>query len=424
MASPSVAPSTTSASLDKYWRKIQGPLAEFAFAHGKRREKKFFDSLQATPMEWSARENTFAVDTKERGGIASLRDSGPMAKASSVNAPECTVSAIHLNGRFSIGDVGRWADAGQRNQIKRQIQVQSSQKMDAMVEAFSDYWYGYPTALQATSDSDIAGTSATMTFATAYGNANITNPKYIASMFKVGERYMLTDSSNALIDGTDSWGEVTAVDKTNGTATFTFDGSITYSTNGIRFYKANQVEAATTADSDLNRGLTGMLEIWTSTSVQQLSGGSEANWNVAYSSTASGRFTPAKLRRGRDEVENESGYQIDFAFIAQGVYRDMVVQERAGLRYDVATDMTLDGDVKAKGMQFYTLKGVPPGWVLGGAKACLRKWEILPVEGDSAYAELQAYQDYAAKFGRTDWFGNVICASRKGLFYYNNQQES
>ena len=59
---------TTSAALNKFWRKIQGDVAK-AFAHGKRKEKQFFDSLASVPYEWSAYENTFPVDLRERGGI-------------------------------------------------------------------------------------------------------------------------------------------------------------------------------------------------------------------------------------------------------------------------------------------------------------------------------------------------------------------
>ena len=94
---------TTSAALNKFWRKIQGPLSK-AFAHGKRKEKQFFDGLEAAPFPWSAYENTIPLDLNERYGIASIPEAGAMAQASSVNAVEVMrppITAIPIGARNS-----------------------------------------------------------------------------------------------------------------------------------------------------------------------------------------------------------------------------------------------------------------------------------------------------------------------------------
>lgn len=416
---------TTAASLNKYWKKIQFPTVQKCFSNGKREEKQLFDSFQDAGVPYSGYENTIALDLNERGGIASLPDFGAMALPSSVNAVEGTVTAVHFNGRFNISDVAKYADRGQENQLQRQLKSQATQKSDALVEHVSDYFHGSASALLATTDSDISGTTATLTLAAGYGQTGITNAKFLASMWKVGDRGVLATSANALVDGTDSFFAVTAVSKSAGTIDITCDGSVTYSTNGIKLYKANSIEGTTLAGgSDYLKGIVGDVDIFEATTLHNVSGSTYANWNAAYSDTAAGRFTPTKLRRGRDEIKNDGGVEADVLMVSQGVYRDMFAQERAGLRYEDAGAMTFDGDVKAKGLTIFKSKNVPPGYVRLFARSVMRKWEILPTEERSAWGDLQPYEDYAGMFGRIDWFGNRICVNRKGLAYWTTQTEA
>jgi hypothetical protein len=415
---------TTAASLNKFWRKVQGKIAT-AFAHGKRAEKKLFDSFAPFEAPYSAYEVTFPLDLAERGGIASLNDGGFMALPSSVNAVEATVSAQHFNGRFAISDIAKYADRGMENALARQLVTQATQKVDAMVEHFSDYMHGSATALLATTDTDISGTSATLTLAAGYGVAGITNAKFLASMFKVGDRIVALDSSNVLIDAADSFGTVTAVSKTNGTITVTFDGSITYSTNGIRIYKANNLEGLTAAGgSDLNKGLVGFIDGFTAATLQGVATSSQPNWATAYTDTNAGRFTHTKLRRAKDEAANDGGETLDTVLLSQGVYRDMIAQERAGVRYDDAGALSFDGDVKAKGIQFYSTKNVPPGYVYAFAKAAINKWEILPTTDKPTWGDLDPSETLAGAYGRVDWFGNLVWKNRKGLALFTSQTEA
>lgn len=423
MSAPTNA-GTTSANVNKFWKKVQGTVAK-AFANGKRKEKQIFDSLPDAGFPWSAYENTYPVDLAERGGIASLTDFGDLALASSVNAQEATVSAVHFNGRFAIGDIAKFADRGMENQLAKQIVMQGTQKVEAMVEHISDYFHGSSTALLAQSDSDISNTTPTLTLIGGYGVTGITNAKYLASLFKVGERVALTDSSDVLVDTTDSFGSVTAVSKANGTITLLLDGSVTYSTNGIRIYKANNLEGTTIAGgSDFNKGLMGLIDFTTATTVGNISGSSYPNWTAALADTAGGRFTQAKLRKGKDEIQNDGGLEADTLLLAQGVYRDMISQERAGLRYDDAGGLSFDGDVKAKGLSIITTKNVPPGYAYLFAKAALAKWEILPTTDRPTWGDLMPSQTKAGSFGRVDWFGNMVPRNRKGIAYWTGLTES
>lgn len=423
MSAPTNA-GTTSANVNKFWRKVQGTIAK-SFAHGKRKEKQIFDSLPDAGFPWSAYENTYPLDLNERGGIASLTDFGDLAVASSVNAIEATVSAVHFNGRFAIGDIAKYADRGQENQLAKQIVMQGTQKVEAMVEHISDYFHGSSSALLAVSDTDISDAAPTLTLKSGYGVTGITNAKYLASLFKTGERVVLADSSNVLLDTTDSFGLVASTSKANGTITLTLDGSITYSTNGIRIYKANNLEGTTLAGgSDYNKGLMGMIDFSSATTVGNVSGSTYENWTAALADTTGSRFTQSRLRKGKDEIQNDGGLDADTLLLAQGVYRDMISQERAGLRYDDSSGLSFDGDVKAKGLTIISTKNVPPGYAYLFAKAALAKWEILPTTDRPMWGDLMPSQTKAGSFGRVDWFGNMVPRVRKGIAYWTGLTEA
>jgi hypothetical protein len=415
---------TLSTALNKYWRKIQGPLAK-AFAHGKRKEKQIFDSLPSADFPWSAREVTRPLDLNRRGGIASIPEGGSMAKPSSVNAEEATYTAVHFNGRFSISDIAKFADRGQANQIAVQLRTQARQKIDAMVEHFSDYLHGSSTAVLATTDSDFSGTSQTLTLTAGYGNAAITNARFIAQMFKVGERLAFVEGGSDALINANAFGVVTSVNESTGVIAVTTDGAVSYTTNGIRVVKANNMEGTTlSGGTDFGRGLLGFEDLFNATTVAGVSGSTFPAWTPAYTSSAAGRFTHSKLRLGKDEIMNYGGLDADTLIVAQGVYRDMIAQERAGLRYDDAGGLSFDGDVKAKGLTIVSTMGVPPGHARLLAKAGLEKWEILPTTDRATWGELQPYENLAGAFGRIDWFGNIVPNNRKALAQWTAQTEA
>lgn len=416
---------TPGSSLNKFWRKIQGNIAT-AFAHGKRPEKQFYNSLASFEAPMSQYEVTFPIDLNERGGVASITDGGYLATPSNVNAIEATVTAVHFNARFAISDISKYSDKGGQNQLARQIVVQAKQKADAHNEHFADYFHGSSSALLCTTDSDISGTTGqVLTLAAGYGTAGITNAKFLASMWKVGERGVAATSGDALINGTSSFFTVTAVSKSAGTITVTMDGSTTYTTNGIRLYKANNLEGTTMAGgSDLSKGLAGMQDIFEATTVHSVSGSTNPNWTAAYSDTVAGLFTPAKFRRGKDEIMNDGGLEADTLMVAQGVYRSMLSQERAGLRYEDASALSFDGDVKAKGVKIISTKNIPPGYVRLMAKSALNKWEILPTTDAPTWGDLIPSETLAGAYGRVDWFGNNIVKNRKGLAYWTSATEA
>lgn len=416
---------TLSSALNKYWRKIQGKIA-LGFAAGKRPERQLYNQFPTFDAPMSMYEVTRPLDLQERGGIASIPEGGYMASPSNVNAIEATMTCVQFNGRISISDIAKYADRGMGNQLAVQLKNQATQKVQAMTEHFADYLHGSATALLAVTDSTISGTTGNvLTLKSGYGNALITNGRYIASLFKVGERIVLTTASDVLINGVSSFALITAVSKSAGTITVTMDGSTSYSTAGTRIYKANNLEGATVAGgSDQGKGLPGFQDIFESTTLHGVSGATYANWNASYSDTVAGRFTFTKLQRGKDETLNTGGTVADVLMISQGVKRDMVAQERAGLRYEDSMNMNFDGDVEAKGIRQFSTKGVPPGYARLFPKSAIEKWEILPTEENMAWGDLMPFQDQSGRTGRIDWYGSVVVNNRAALAYWSSQTEA
>ena len=411
---------TTGSALNKFWRKVQGNLAK-AFAHGQSPEVQLYRGLTQFEAPDSRYEVTFPLDLNERAGIGAVPDGGYLVTPSNVNGVEATVSTVHYQGRISVSDYSRFTDRGRANQIARQLTQQVQQKVDAMNEHIADYLHGTASALLATTDTDLSGTTSTVTLAAGYGVAGITNAKFIASKFKIGDRIAATVSGGTLIDH----GIVTAVDKSAGTIGVTWDASVSESSNGIKIYKANNGEGTTiAAGSDLNQGLVGFLDGFTAATLHGVAASANPNWAAAYSDTNAGRFTPAKLWKGVNEIENDGGVSPDTLMVSQGVLRDMMVQERAGLRYDSATSLNFDGDLKIAGMTIVSTKRVPPGYVYLFAKSAVNKWEILPQTRAMGESDLLASETYAGAYGRIDWLGNVVWKNRKALAYWTSQTEA
>lgn len=422
----SLLPGPTLTNTKHSWAKVQGDLWELSSSHGKREEPKFLKTLKKVSEKWSAYEVTYTLDLNDRAGAARVPDMGYLAKTRSVDTVEATINAFHSNARFAISNQSEWADEGSANQIVQDLKFRSRQSMEAMVEQDSDYFWGLSSAVLATTNTNVSGTTATLTLLTGYNSSAITNGRYIAKLFRKGDIIaLLAAGSDALIDA-NAWGSVTDYNLTNGTIDVTFIGSVTsYTTDGIRIVKANNLEQSTVAGgTDLNQGYSGITEGMFSTSVSSVSGSTYARWNPSTTDTASVRFNPAHLWLAKDNIKNETGLDADTWMLSQGVNRDIALQERAGLRYDDSMTMDFDGDVKAKGMKKWTMKNNPPGMVFVGAKEGLNYWEILALQGTKAYRDLLPYTDQAASVGRFDRFANIVWRSRAAWGYFTNKTEA
>lgn len=419
----SFAPGPTLANTKHTWRIVQGETVDFALLNGKREEREVVNDMPKAPEKWSPYHVYFYLDINQRAGAATVPDMGYLATVNSVDTIEAEAFSVHFNARFAISNMSQFAGAGQENQLVDDLTFRGGQQADAIVEDQSDKFYGFSSGLLATTNSNISSATATLLLTAGYGVAGITNGAFISSLFHLNDWVCLTDSSDVLLDTTDSFGQVTANDGA-GTITVALNGSITYSNDGIRVYKANngqRTDAA--AGSDLNKGLVGMLEMTTATSVHGVSGGTYAAW-TAYQNTAGGRLTPVKRQTAYDTIKNKTGLKVNRELVSQGVDRDAVAQERAGLRYDSATSMTTDGSVQAKGIKKWVLKGCPPGYAFFWNSKVINNWEQKGIDGSPSQKDLLPRQDEAADVGRIDLMRNNICRARGGMAVFSGLTES
>ncbi len=312
---------------------------------------------------------------------------------------------------------------GDTNQIVSQLTAQSTQKMQAMIEEWSDKFWGQSSGILARTNGSVSGTTGVVVTTTSgYDQSWITNPFYLATLIRVGDKIAVLDSgTNALI--TNGFGTVTARNTTTGSWTVTFSGAVTI-TAGMGIVKANNLEQTTVAGgTDLNNGITGMTEAFLSTSLHGQSGATYQYWNAAYANTTAGRFTLTKLLAMRQAIQDGCKLRMNAIHASHGVWRDINKELQAAVRFDSPMGLLFDGSIKTKeGM--HDEKRVPPGSVWGMATKALSIWDIYKMNGDKSENDMLPYTDYAADVGRVDWFGNLIWASRQALGYAYSQTES
>lgn len=419
MAAATYSGTTSGSGLNKLWRKVQGKVAiglNFASA-----EWMKMDDLPTYDIDWSFREITFPIRITRGGGIASIAEFGYEARPSSPNLEEGTLNWVHFNGRFTASVMAYLVAQNTPDaQIVKQLVYQATSKIDALGEHFSDYFYGLSTAVMALTDTDVSGTSATLTLYAPYGQTDITGTPmkdFIARKFPVGDYVALCASgSDALIDA-NAIGQITAYSTANGTISVTFIGSVSsYTTNGIRVVKSNSLDQTVTG-TDLNRGLVGLIDMARSASLHGLATSSVPDWSVALDDTAGGRFTGIRWHRMKDAVENDGGGKLTMCAIDQGVYRDMVGMMQAAVRFNDPFALEIDGDIKSKGVTFWKTKRVPPGYVMGWDKSAIRRMTLLqrPKPGSITWKDGVKLIDQSGWVFGIDWPVGMVCQNRKNL---------
>lgn len=370
---------TTNSDVSKIWRKSQGKLAQgFEF---NTEEFKWVGDLKNLEIDASLREMTFPVDLNEDRGITSLPEGGREAEPMSQNAVDATVSFIHLNGRFTVSKLARWAGAadGGRGEIEKQIKYQGKTKVLAMGRTISDMFYGYSNGYICQTSTNATQSSGTYTLLNAYGDADIAGTttaqkNFICDKIKVGDKVALIRSA-ALV--ANAIGTVTAVTPATPSVAITWAGSVDSDANDYLVF-ANGASATTIAHTSYSRALVGRLDMLKSTSVHGISSSTEAHWAPQYSSTAGGRFNGVRWRKASDEIRNYGNEDANIVtLMAQGVYRDVMAQYQAAVRFADPFALEIDGDIKGKGTRFKQTRRVPPGMVDMFDSNCLRKKTLL-----------------------------------------------
>lgn len=416
MAAGTYTTTTSSVGLNKLWRKVQGEVAEGL--NYKCEEWQQLSDLTEYDIDWSFREITFPVRIEKGVGVASIVEGGYEARPSTPNLAECTINWVQFNKRFTASLMAKYvSQKDPQAALQKQLVYQAMDAVDTLAAQFSDYFYGFSTAVLALTDTDVSGTTATLTLKNGYGSSTITDATYIASLFRVGDYVgLVATGSDALIDA-NAIGVVTAVTPATPSIAVTFIGSVSaYTTNGIRIVRANSLDQTITG-TDLNRGLTGLLDAALSTTLQGLATSTEADWSVSYSDTTGGRLSGIRIRNGKDQIENYGGGKPNLMVVDQGVYRDMIALQQAALRFSDPFALEMDGDVKDKGVTFLKSRRTPPGYAWLIAKESMHRMNLLPKpnSGTLAWGDGTRQIDQNALVFSMDWPTQVIWTNRKDM---------
>lgn len=419
---------TVNAEINKIWRKSQGKLAKgFNFVTP---EFGWISQFRDLQIDASLREMTFPVDLIEDRNITMLPESGRMAQPSSVNAVDATVQFTHANGRFSASFLARWADQadGGRGEIERQIAFQGMKKVEAMGRVLGDQFYGFSTGVEA-----LVGAAAgnTITLKNAYGSPLIegttdAQKRYIANLFKKGDRIAFVRAGNLIPNGIveitaypDVTGPSLRVQGLNG-------GALPAPAADDEVVFANGANPTTLAHTSYQLTLSGLLEFTTSVSVQGIASTIEPHWSVAFADDSGGRFNGMRWRHGIQEIQNYGNAEaIPTTLYAQGVYRDVVAQFQAGVRYLDPFDLEIDGDLKGQGRRFRESRRVPPGMVFAydASRGAIRRKTIHDEVDEPGWGDGREQIDDAFWTFPIDWAGFLCTTNRKLFAQWSNLDE-
>lgn len=412
-------PTTSSAGLNKLWRKVQGKLQTgLNFVSEEWSELK---SLKNFEIDWSAREITVPIDIVEGTGVASIPEGGWEARPSSPNVEEITLTWVLFNKRFTATKTAKYIDKhNPQAELKKQLVYQGMKAVQALGRHYSDYFYGYGTAILARTSTNATQASGVYTLDQGY-DATVTNGAFITDKFKVGDWVALIRAGALVTNGI---GQVTAVTAATPSITVTWNGSVDADANDF-IVKANSLENTTIDGTDYNRGLTGLLDIAKSASVHNLSSASVANWSVAGADTTGGRLSGMRIHKAKDEIANYGGGKGKRLILSQGVYRDLVAQMQGALRFSDPMSLELDGEVKSKGLSFFKSRRVPPGYAFMFDGDSLFKMTLLPnPDGENpSWEDGDKLQDQSGYVFSLDWPMQMVVTNRKNFYYYSGLTE-
>jgi hypothetical protein len=416
-----IATKSVKAYTSKLWRKVQGTMVD---AIGYEVEEfGWTGDIKKAKLDASLREVSRPLNINRAGGIASIEEGAYEAEPSSPEAEEITASLVHFNGRVAISKLIKFIDQyGGDTQLKKDIKFRAMHKMTAMKERLAMAYYAPSSAIIATTDTNItAAASDALTLTNGFNQSWITDAAYIARWFvaaasvqKGADKVALLDPSDQSVEGV---GFVSAKNAATPSITVTYDATPAgFTTNGIQVVFANSMD---NTKNDYNKGFNGWIDALTATSLNGFSSSTNGDWSVAAADTSGGRDSGARIRVQQDAIEDEGG-KADRILLDKAVYRDLILQYQSPLRVSDPYALPIDGDVKARGIQWQKSKRVPPGLRVVYDSSVVEKFFWKPDMGDfedMGWGDLKEMEDVSGFLGTIDFIGNLIWNKRKGLAY-------
>ena len=419
MAVATYTPTLSGSDLDELWKKEQlGVVTAFGFGVP---EWNFFNKLKNVDTNWSTREITMELDLDDGYGVASIPEGGYEARPSSPTAATATLTWILLNKRFTISLTAKYIHdkRGTKAMLTDQLKWQSKKAVQAIRLKVGNYLYGFSTGVLA-HGAENANATTHFTIDNLYG---------IAGLGATGSNRLATDVFTALdyIGILQSGGTFRSIKQPSAIAA---SNVLTHATDwattadGDLLVGAASVENATNAGTDYLRGLTGLLDMITSTTVHSYANTSNSRWDPALENTSGGRFTGVKLRKMKQAINNKGGGTLDRILWTQGIENDVFAQLQAGLRFSDSFGMEMDGSPKSRGVKFLATKRVPDGHVFAwDSKRSVGKATLLPEPGQQAWGGGEKIKDQSGLIYSLDFPVFMATKSRANMAMYSGITE-
>jgi hypothetical protein len=363
----------------KLHKKIQGNLLK-GF-QTKSEEWAWAKQLKEFDVDFSAREVSAPVDItgSPMGGF--IAEGGYESNPYTAAPQELTFTWSNYNARFSFTVTSKLIDQKARqSQIIRQLKYQTMKLTEGMAKRVGISFYGVTSGILADTSTNATNATQTIVLEDAFGIAGNDNAAYLDSLFAVGDRIALL-TGGALIDTTNSFGEITAKTPATPSLTVTMSGSCDVDAND-NIVLANSVGNTLIGDTEYNLAPHGLIDMVSTASVHGLSSASYANWDSALDDTSGGRFTAVRLMYAQHEIANKGGGKADTLVVDQGVLRDMYAQERAALRFGSPDELDFSGGLKAKGFKILSTRKCPPGYAFVLDSDSMKRWTLVDMPGE------------------------------------------
>lgn len=411
MATATYGVTTSGGDLSSIWRKVQAGIV-VAAQFGVEEWNALLQAKKFT-VDWSAREITMELDIQDDVGTAMIPEGGKEARPSSPNTVTATLTWVLANKRFTISKTAQYiAQRTPKAQLENQLRYQARKALQGIRRKFGDMFYGFSTGTAAIASASAASAVAIKDL---YGIANlgsVSANRRVADIFKVGDYIVALNPTGPALRAA----PVKVTNIARATNILSVDGDLSVVAADLITF-ANNLENTTLAGgTERNQWLVGLLDGVTSTSVHSVSGTTYPDWAAAVNDSTGGRFNGIKLRRLKQQIHNKGGGELDTVWWANGVENDVVAQLQAGVRFDDAFSLEMDGRPTSKGVRFNTSRRVPDGYVFGyDSRNSVCRMTLLPEPGAPAFDDGDKLQDDSGLVFSLDFPAAMVYKNRGNL---------
>lgn len=419
MAAATYSVTTASTDLSSIWRKVQAGIV-VAAQYGVEEWNALLKAKRFN-VDWSAREITMELDIQDDVGTAMIPEGGKEARPSTPNTVTATLTWVLANKRFTISQTAKYiAQRTPKAQLEDQLKYQARKALQGIRRKFGDMFYGFSTGTAAIASASAASAVAIKNLYGITNLGSVSANRRVADIFKAGDYIVALNPTGPALRAAPV--KVTNVDRTQNVLSVDGDMSVVAS-DLITF--ANNLENTTLAGgTERNQWLVGLLDGATSTSVHGVSGTTYSAWNAAINDSTGGRFSGIKLRRMKQQIQNKGGGTLDTVWWSNGVENDVTAQLQAGIRFDDAFSLEMDGRPTSKGVQFKTSRRVPDGYVFGyDSQNSVQRMTLLPEPDQPAFNDGDKLQDDSGLVFGMDFPAAMIYVNRSNIALYSGLTE-